>query len=188
MASSRNDIAVRVRPLGFAALFGALLGLSACDLGQATQNEILTRQQALDPPQLWRVEAIGRDGAVQSAVYVCADTNLRETFTRTRAEVNGQLCKDSTDPIMRPNGWALSCQVNGRPFGISATTVGDLQKDFRLDFELTELYPGYHHYLLSGDPAPVTASQIRHFLRMGPCPSGWGIGDQAKPGRRPRKA
>ncbi len=161
-----------------------LLGLAACDLGRSAQSEILARQQALDPPQLWRVEVIGRDGAVQSAVYVCADTNLRETFTRTRAEVNGQFCKDTTDPIMRPNGWALTCEVEGRPFGISATTVGDLKNDFRLDFGLTELY----HYRTPQDPNPVTASQIRHFLRMGPCPSGWSIGDQAKPGRRPRKA
>ena len=164
--------------------FLALLGLAGCDLGRATQSEILARQQALDPPQLWRVEVIGRDGAVKAATYVCADTNLRETFARARAEVNGQPCKDTTDPYMRPNGWALSCQVNGRPFGISATTVGDLQRDFRLEFALTELY----HYRTPQDPNPVTASQVRHFLRMGPCPSGWSIGDQAKPGRPPHRA
>jgi hypothetical protein len=180
MALFRNTASRRLRPLALL----ALLGLAACDLGRATQSEILARQQAIDPPQLWRVEVIGRDGAVQAAVYVCADTTLRETFTRTRAEVNGQLCEDTTYPNMRPNGWVLSCQVNGRPFAISATTFGDLQKDFRLDFVLTEQY----HYRTPTDPDPLTASQVRHFLRMGPCPSGWSIGDQAKPGRPPRRA
>ncbi|HZZ30924.1 MAG TPA: hypothetical protein VFE10_02935, partial [Phenylobacterium sp.] len=117
-------------------------------------------------------------------LYVCADSSLREAFTHTRAEVNGEPCKDTTYPYMRPNGWALTCQANGRPFGISATTVGDLQSDFRLDFVLTELYPEYYQHAST----PVTASQIRHFLRMGRCPSGWSIGDQAKPGHRPSKA
>jgi hypothetical protein len=180
LALTRQDIARQIRPLAFL----ALLGLSACDLGRATQSELLARRQALDPPQLWRVEVIGRDGAVQAAVYVCADASLRESFTRTRAEVNGQICKDTTYPFMQSNGWALSCQVNGRPFGISATTVGDLKNDFRLDFGLTELY----HYRTPKDPKPLTASQVRHFLRMGPCPSGWSIGDQAKPGRKPHNA
>lgn len=180
MARSPIDAARRLSPVALL----ALLGLAACDLGRETQTQILARQQAIDPPQLWRVEAIGRDGAVEAAVYVCADTSLRETFTHTRAEVNGQPCKDTTFPFLRPNGWALRCEVSGRPFGVSATTVGDLQRDFRLDFVLTELY----HYRTPRDPNPTTASQIRHFLRMGPCPAGWGIGDQARPGHRPHKA
>jgi hypothetical protein len=172
-----------MRTLALLAMLG-LLGLAACDIGRASQTEMLARQQAVDPPQLWRVEVIGRDGAATAAVYVCADSSLREAFTHTRAEVNGVPCKDTTNPYMRPNGWALSCQANGRPFGISATTVGDLQRDFRLDFVLTELYTEYFQH----GSTPVTASQVRHFLRMGRCPSGWNIGDQAKPGRRPRRA
>ncbi|THD60311.1 hypothetical protein [Phenylobacterium sp.] len=179
MAHLRTEPAHRLRPLALL----ALLGLAACDIGRASRTEILARQQALDPPQLWRVEVIGRDGAIQAAAYVCADRTLRETFTHSRAEVNGQPCEDTTYPYLRPNGWSLSCQANGRPFGVSATTVGDLQKDFRLDFVLTELY----HYRTPKQPDPVTASQVRHFLRMGPCPSGWSIGDQAKPGRPPRR-
>ena len=177
MRPSRLGAARRLRPLALL----VLLALAACDLGRETQAEILARRQAIDPPQLWRVEVLGGDGAVQAAVYVCADSTVRETFTRARAEVNGEPCKDTTYPNLRPNGWVLSCQVNGRPFGISATTVGDLDRDFRLDFVLTELY----HYRTPESPRPETASQVRHFLRMGPGPSGWDIGDQAKPGRRP---
>ncbi|HZZ32659.1 MAG TPA: hypothetical protein VFE10_11785, partial [Phenylobacterium sp.] len=53
----------------------ALLGLAACDIGRASQTELLARRQAVDPPQLWRVEVIDRHGAVKTALYVCADSS-----------------------------------------------------------------------------------------------------------------
>ncbi|WP_372782498.1 hypothetical protein [Phenylobacterium sp.] len=161
-----------------------LLGLAACNGGPATETLIAARQQAIDPPQLWRLEVMGGAGAVRSAVYVCADTPLREAFARTRAEVNGKPCQDTTSPLVKPNGWVLRCVVDGRPFAVSSTTTGDLERDFRLNFGLTQLY----YYPTPNDPAPTTVRQSRHFLYMGACPAGWRIGDQAKPGRRPHPA
>jgi hypothetical protein len=161
----------------------ALFSLAACDVGSGTETKILVRQQAIDPPQLWRVEVIGDTGAIQAAIYVCADTPLREAFGRARAEVNGKTCEDTTSPLVKPNGWVLRCAVDGRPFAVSATTIGDLEKDFRLEFGLTQLF----YFRTADDPAPITVRQTRHFLHMGSCPTGWRLGDQAKPGRRPRR-
>jgi len=160
----------------------ALLGLAACDEAPRTETTILARQQAIDPPQLWRVEVIGDTGAVRNAVYVCADTPLREAFVRARAEVNGKACTDTTSPLVKPNGWVLRCVADGRPFAVSAAAVGDPEHDFRLNFGLTELF----YFRTASDPSPITVRETRHFLHMGPCPAGWRIGDQAKPGHRPR--
>jgi hypothetical protein len=161
----------------------ALLSLAACDGDPKTETTILARQQTIDPPQLWRVEVIGDAGAVRTAVYVCADTPLREAFVRARAEVNGKACTDTTSPIVKPNGWALRCVADGRPFAVSAAAIGDLEHDFRLNFGLTELF----YFRTASDPSPITVRETRHFLHMGPCPAGWRIGDQAKPGHRPRR-
>jgi len=171
--------------LAIAAMFALAAGIVAAGARVPdTETRILARQQAIDPPQLWLVDALGDDGAVTGSVFVCADTPLRETFLRTRAEVNGTLCRDTTSPVVKPNGWALSCVANGQPFAVSAATFGDPQRDFRVDFALTPLkyvYPPPVRW-------PATVRQLRHFRRVGACPSGWRIGDQAKPGRRPHRA
>lgn len=171
--------------LGIAAMFALAAGIFAAGAGVPdTETRILARQQAIDPPQLWRVDALSETGAVKASVFVCADTALRETFVRTRAEVNGEPCKDTTEPVMKENGWALRCQAHGWPFAVSATTVGDPQQDFQLNFGLTQLF----YVPAANDPPAMSVRQSRHFRRVGDCPYGWRIGDQAKPGRRPHRA
>jgi hypothetical protein len=171
--------------LAIAAVFALAAATYAASFdSRDTETQLLARQQALEPPQLWQVDALSQTGAVIGSVFVCADTNLRDTFTRTRAEVNGEMCKDATGPVMKENGWALRCVAHGHPFAVSASTVGDPQRDFRLNFGLTEIY-----YFPEGtNPPPVSVRQSRHFHRIGACPYGWRIGDQAKPGRKPRHA
>jgi hypothetical protein len=159
----------------------ALLSLAACDIGQETPTQILARQQAVDPPQLWLVQVVGATGAVKGSVFVCADTSLRDSFGRARAEVNGQLCRDTTSPFVKPNGWSLSCVAGGRPFAVSTASIGDPQRDFRVDFALSSLdifNPG-------PDREHLTVRQSRHFRRFGECPAGWRVGDQARPGEHP---
>lgn len=169
--------------IGRAALtLAALLALAACDSGPDTQTELLARQQAIDPPQLWLVQVLDDAGAAKASVFVCADTTLRETFVRTRAEVNGEICRDTTSPVMKSNEWALRCQAGGMPYAISASTVGDPERDFRLDFGLTQLF---FDPTVAGSKR-MSVRQSRHFRRIGACPTGWRIGDQAKPGKRPR--
>jgi hypothetical protein len=162
----------------------ALLGLAACGIGQETQTQILARQPAIDPPQLWLVQVVGDKGAVQGSVFVCADTTLRDSFARARAEVNGRLCRDITSPFVKPNGWSLRCVAGGRTFTMSTATVGDPQRDFRLDFALTSM----DYFIPAQDRDPLTVRQSRHFRRFGQCPAGWQIGDQARPGKPPTRS
>ena len=170
--------------LAIAAMFALAAGIFAAGAGVPdTETKILARQEAIDPPQLWLVDALSETGAIKASVFVCADTSLRETFMRTRAEVNGQPCKDTTSPVMAPNGWALRCEAAGRPYAVSAATIGDPQQDFRLNFGLTQLY----YFPTVAGPGRMTVRQSRHFRRIGACPAGWRIGDQAKPGHRPRR-
>jgi hypothetical protein len=156
-----------------------LVGLGACDIGAGSQAKVLARQQAVDPPQLWLVQVIGAQNLPTAATFVCADTPIRETFTRARAEVNGEPCRDNTVAKLKEREWALTCHAQGRIFAVSASTLGDLSRDFRLNFALTPLF----------DRSGVgTVRQTRRFRLMGACPFGWRIGDQAKPGHRPRRS
>jgi len=161
---------------GLAALL--LLGLAACDSPGDTTTQILARQRAIDPPQLWLVQVLGAKPAQTAAVFVCADSSLRESFVRARAEINGQVCEDTTTPILKEHEWVLSCRAHGRGFAVSASTVGDLDRDFRLNFALTPLF---------NKTSVGTVSQSRRFRLMGACPAGWRVGDQARPGKKPRR-
>jgi hypothetical protein len=165
-------------PGRIAVLLVLLGGLGACDAGRATETQIRARQQTIDPPQLWLVQVVGERGAATASVFVCADSSLREAFVRARAEVNGAPCRDTTPPIVRVNAWSLRCEANGEAYAVSTATYGDLTQDFRLNFALTPL---------AHIPGVDTVRQTERFRRMGACPDGWRIGDQARPGRKPRK-
>lgn len=163
--------------LGLTALL--LVGLTGCDLGGAATAQVMARQQAIDPPQLWLVQVIAAKPPPAAAVFVCADSALRDSFGRARAEINGQPCEDTTPPLLKEREWVLSCRAHGRGFTVSSSTLGDLDRDFRLNFAITPLF----------NKASIgTVSQSRRFRLIGACPAGWRIGDQAKPGRTPHRA
>jgi hypothetical protein len=152
-------------------------------VGQEADTPVAVSQAAADPPQLWLVQVVDPKGAIKRSVFVCADAAVRETLLRARAEVNGKRCKDETPNYVKENGWALRCVAGRQPFAVSSTTIGDLRQDFQFDFTLTPidfLTPQLEHK--SG-----AVRQVRHFRRIGLCPSGWRIGDHAKPGRRPHR-
>lgn len=155
-----------------------LLGLAACDGSRAADARLPARQPAIDPPQLWLVQVVGQKDGPAAAVFVCADAPLREAFVPARAEVNGRPCRDTTPPEAKASAWSLRCETKGRRFAVSASTVGDLAQDFRLNLALTPYF----------DPPGVQAvRQTRRFRRVGACPAGWKVGDQARPGHRPKK-
>ncbi|MBS0334957.1 MAG: hypothetical protein JSS35_19470, partial [Proteobacteria bacterium] len=122
------------------AAVGLLAGLAACRAAPGTAEELIARQKATDPPQLWLAQTLGEGGVATGSVYVCADAPLREAFTRARAEIDGRPCVDSTSWRVKPNGWSLRCNAAGRQWSESSTTLGDLQQDFVVNFALTESY------------------------------------------------
>jgi hypothetical protein len=165
----------RAAPIaGLAALL--LLSLTACDGAQNAQA------QAVEPPppagvsQLWQVDELGAGGKPQATMLACVDDELRKQFLMTKTRVNGGGCIDITQPVEKSRGWALRCQMQGRWFTISSSATGDETHDFRLDVAMTPVFPDLG-----------TAHQIRRFRRLGACPPGWRIGDQARPGDRPAR-
>ena len=161
--------------LGSAAVAALLvLTLSACDAVQPPRADAAAPDVPGGPSQLWQVDVIGANGKPETTMLACVDDALREQFLLTRAKVNGRKCMDITPPNQKSRGWTLRCQTEGRWFNLSSSATGDETHDFRLDVAMTPVFPELG-----------TARQVRRFRRLGACPPGWRIGDQAKPGERP---
>ena len=160
----------RPRARWFAPLL--LLALSACEAPDV-QARLEARQAAYDPPQLWRVQALGDGGAVTGEILVCTDSSMRAGFNRADAEtMDGRPCRPRRDPVERPGLYANRCELDGHPFGMTVNRTGDPDRDFTVAVALRALYG-----------AGAASRQIRHFQKVGACPAGWEIGHQAHPGQ-----
>jgi hypothetical protein len=148
-----------------------LLLVVACSGEERAQTRLVAAQAQVDPPRLWRVESLGSDGAVTAALDVCADRTLRDGFGRANAEVNGAACIPLKGAVDRPGLFAERCQIAGRRYGLTVTKTGDLERDFAATIAFRSL-----------DGTEAVARQVRRFRAGGPCPDGWGIGDQARAG------
>lgn len=155
-----------------AALALTLLALAACRAPASPEARIAARQASMDPPQLWLAEVVG--GGEGGAVFVCADDRVRQGLAAARAEVNGVPCESIGNPVEQRGLYAQRCKAGGVRYGLHVTTDGDRARDFRVSFGLQAL----------DVPAPAVR-QIRRYRMIGPCPAGWAIGDQARPGKRP---
>ena len=146
------------------------LALAACSQPQA-QARLEARQGAMDRPSLWLAQALDTDGRVAAAIEVCADGAMRDGFARADAEVNGRPCHPRRDGVERRGLFAVRCEIDERRFGLTVNRRGDPARAFTVSFALTAL-----------DGSGVGARQVRRFQRLGPCPAGWRIGDQRRPG------
>lgn len=146
----------------------AVLSLGACDDPDVTAARIAARQQAIDPPQIWRVDALDAAGRAVETTWVCADTPTRQTFVRTWPEVAGEPCQGLARTGAAPGLTTVRCEAQGRRFSIASQTTGDPARDFRLTVSVVPL---------GGDIGPARRSH--HFRRIGPCPAGWRVGDMA---------
>ena len=150
----------------------ALLAMAGCRAPPSTEARILARQTTMDPPQLWRAEVNGRPEA--AAVFICADDRLRQGLAAARAEVNGAPCESIGNPVEKPGLYAQRCRANGVRYALHVTTEGDPARDFQVAFALQSL-----------DGPAAAVRQTTRYRLVGPCPAGWGIGDQARSGKRP---
>lgn len=143
------------------------LALAGCGGQDRLQTRLEAQQAAIDPPALWRVEAVGPDGAV-AATQICADTRLREGFSRARAEAEGQVCvpaPDYVDGVDAP----LTCFLGASRFLIRTYRMGDPTRDFTVLTVVRQM-----------DGARQRVEQRLRFVRQGACPTGWIIGQQAR--------
>jgi hypothetical protein len=152
----------------------ALLLLCAGCARPDPEMSLQARQSRLDPPQLWRVQALDPGGKVSAELLVCADTVLREGFARARAEADGRPCRQLGPVIDKDGLFALRCEMDGERYGLTVTRTGDPARDFTAAFAFTNL-----------DRPGISVKQSRRYRFEGACPRGWGIGDQARPNARP---
>lgn len=146
------------------------LALIACSSAER-EASLAARAASIDPPGLWRVEARDAAGEPVAALHVCADREMVDGFRRANAEVNGRSCLTLDGAVDRPGLYAARCALDGRRYAVSVIQRGDPARDFTVAFAVTPL-----------DGSDVRARQVRRFRRIGPCPTGWRIGDQAPPG------
>jgi hypothetical protein len=156
----------RLAPL-LAAGFAAL-GLAACDARGDTAR-IAARQAAIDPPQLWQAQAVVGRGIVMRTVRICADRKLRDSFLRAEPEVNAEPCRALGPVVTKPGLYALRCTAEGHRFGVTVTTRGDMDRAFEVSYAVEPL---------DLDRGPFV--QTVRYRALGPCPTGWRIGDQAE--------
>ena len=151
-----------------------LIVLAGCSQ-PAREARLAARKAQMDPPALWLAQSFDADGKVTGAVQICADSMIRDGFTRGNAEVGGQPCLARKTGVEQPGLYANRCELNGVRFGLTVNRTGDLERDFTVAFALTAL-----------DGSGGKARQVRRYQKVGPCPAGWSIGDQAKPGEARR--
>lgn len=148
------------------------LVLAACERPDV-QARLEARQAADDPPQLWRVQAMAGDGAISGEILVCTDSSMRAGLNRADAETtDGRPCRPRHDPVERPGLYANRCELDGHPFGMTVNRTGDPDRDFTVAIALRAL-----------NGTGAASRQVRRFQRVGACPAGWAIGDQAHPGQ-----
>jgi hypothetical protein len=144
-----------------------LFPLAACDIGESATREILARQRAIDPPDLWLVKDIDPGGRVLSANWTCADTRMRQAFARASLEVEGTTCQVLGVPTERPGFVSLKCAAGAHQYGFVTRVRGDPARNFQLTVDVTPL-----------DGAAGGAEKTRSYRRQGPCPDSWRVGDQ----------
>lgn len=148
------------RPL----LLVALALLAGCDVRSERETRRWTeRQAAVDPPELWRVEAVGSDAP---PVQVCADSFLRTGFATPLPEVQGLACTPLGDPIQTDSGRLQRCTLGDQTLLVRTRTEGGPEA-FTVDLRVTVL----------GKGPRASVAQSRRYTRLGPCPKGWKVGD-----------
>lgn len=138
--------------------------LAGCDVRSERETRRWTeRQAAVDPPELWRVEAVGSDAP---PVQICADTFLRKGFSTPLPEVQGLACTPLGAPAQTGSGRLQRCAVGGRTLLVRTRTEGGSEA-FTVELRVTTLGAG----------PGTSAAQSRRYTRLGPCPKGWKVGD-----------
>jgi hypothetical protein len=140
----------------------AVLMLTACE---ADTHRWLDRQAAVDPPALWQVETPDGDAR---PVRICADRKLSDGFADLMPSVQGQACEISRAPVEIEGGKIQTCTLSGQKFLVRTRKTGSADR-FTVDFRTERL---------NARPPQVFVQQ-RRYVRLGPCPKGWRVGDNS---------
>jgi hypothetical protein len=139
----------------------ALPLIAACENSDKAVARFKERQRKYDPPALWSIEVIAPQKA--GPVKICADTFVREGFTRFLPNEDGKQCALLQPPTITPGLIRMDCTLNDRTYVIQSRITGDPASAFDVDYEI------------AAEGASVR--QVRRYRRIGACPAGWEIGD-----------
>jgi hypothetical protein len=160
--------AARRRGLSLACLVAVGLGgLCGCDDGGETKRieRLKARQESLDHPALWSVEALDAGGGGRP-VLICANARIVSGFSSVVPAAGGRTCALETQMTPTPMGVHYRCRLGGVRYAVSSGVRGDQRRDFVVS---SSIYP-----LSDGGFERV---RILRFRRLGPCPTGWRTGE-----------
>ena len=159
------------KPMLLSATVGLMLTVTACSPEKATTGAATApAQPAAVPAELWSIEVMDGDKAV-SRTDICADSQIREAFTRPAPSIGGQTCVRGHEPIEKDGVYSARCHVASQVYRVGAVTKGDTSRDFTVEMAVAA----------QGLTGP-TFEQVRRYRILGPCPAGWTVGDSAAPG------
>lgn len=148
-----------------------LVSLAACQRQQTVAAAPAPAPApAVDQPKLWSIEVMSGEKAL-SRVDICADTAVRESFTRPSPEINGQPCVRVNAPYEKGDAYSVKCRMDERLYRVGSVTSGDLARDFTVAMTAKRQ-----------DRKEPIFEQVRRYRLVGACPNGWHIGDSAAPG------
>lgn len=124
----------------------------------------------VDATSLWLIEVVD-GGKAASQLHICADKSIQASFVRPAPEVNGQPCVRVGEAVETGDTYSVRCRIDDQLYRVGSSVDGDREKDFKVDMAVTRQ-----------DKKGPNFEQVRHYQRLGACPTGWVIGDSAAPG------
>ncbi|MDD3836579.1 MAG: hypothetical protein WCY15_14750 [Phenylobacterium sp.] len=155
-----------------ATLIAIVFSLSACERKPEATATPQAAAPGVERPALWSIEVMSGDKAV-SRVDICADGALRAGFARPAPEVDGKPCVRVKGGDREDGTYSALCRADDQLYRVGAVTTGDPASDFSVQMAATRQ-----------DRKGPKYEQVRRYRRLGPCPSGWHIGDSAAPGAK----
>lgn len=159
------------------ALCGLLVGVAGCNQPSQPADkgaQAAAAGPAAEPPALWRIEVLnGAD--VVSAVEICADRAVQQSFMRPEPAVGDKPCLrvHRDEPVAKDGIYSVRCRIDDQVYRVGAVSTGDLARDFTVDMAVSA----------QGKTGP-TFEQLRRYRKIGACPAGWVAGDSAAPGAK----
>lgn len=157
-------------------LISSALGLAACNPTSGPASGKMGPPKRLptrEAPSLWSIETTGAE--VHKTILICADAQVRSSFSQSLPEANGQPCRlVGKQPVQKDELFATRCRIGDDLFTVQSVSTGNVDQDFTVDTVIQTDTRGTRRY-----------EENLHFRKLATsCPAGWAVGDSGAPGDR----